>query len=183
MNPFIPKSSRSKKIKKVYPKTFWIEESSNPHILNSSRSKKIEKVYSKVFGSEDKTNFHILKCQKIKDKTNQKPYKLFRIEVERTKLILYFSRSKWNEPNRSKTFHDRCGMNQIVPTKTFQDRSGTNQNVPKLFKIIVKRSKLFQKVSMLRWNKVIGTVAGMASSPASYMDKRQRGFDGCTGPG
>jgi len=151
MNPFIPKSSRSKKIKKVYPKTFWIEESSNPHILNSSRSKKIEKVYSKVFGSEDKTNFHILKCQKIKDKTNQKPYKLFRIEVERTKLILYFSRSKWNGPNRSKTFQDRRGTNQIAPKLFKINVERTKSLRPKLFKIEVERIKMFQNFSRLMW--------------------------------
>jgi len=114
-NPFIPKSSRSKEIEKVYPKTFWVEEKTKLVNPNSSGSKRIEKVCSKTVWIEEKTNFHIPKLHRIKVKTNQKPSKLFRIEVERTKLFQNFSRSKWTKPNYSKTVQDPRRTNQISP--------------------------------------------------------------------
>jgi len=65
-NWLIPVCLRSKRIEKVYSKTFWREEKTNHLILKSSRSKRIEKVYLKTFWIDEKTNTHIPKSSRSK---------------------------------------------------------------------------------------------------------------------
>ena len=61
---------RSKRIEKVYFKTFWGADQTNPLIPKSSRSKRIEKVYSKPFWIEEK-RIHVFQ-KSSRSKTNEK---------------------------------------------------------------------------------------------------------------